>query len=204
MQDNFVDCGVFSCMYARCIGFGQPFSFAQKDICTLRQMMALELASGQMLPVAGPEIANRVTAESSLALAPTQAASLAPAQTAAIPASPAVGGTIQVHVPAQLGSSSTSLDGAACLDESHSEDAHSDLKNALASAKIEPKREDGIDKIVSKAVVVRICGHLSLSPVRCLIQKCGMILSNIHSRDIKIVECRLYTGFKWWAQFLAA
>ena len=42
-QLNSSDCGVFVCMYARCLSYASPFSFSQIEMSSIRQHVALEL-----------------------------------------------------------------------------------------------------------------------------------------------------------------
>ena len=42
-QSNNSDCGIFLCMYARCLSERSPFSFAQSDIPFVRKHVTLEL-----------------------------------------------------------------------------------------------------------------------------------------------------------------
>lgn len=42
-QNNTDDCGVYSCMYIRCLTTGYPFAFSQKDITNIRRRIALDI-----------------------------------------------------------------------------------------------------------------------------------------------------------------
>ena len=43
MQSNSYDCGVFVCMYARCLAEKSDFNFSQQDTPTIRRHIVLEL-----------------------------------------------------------------------------------------------------------------------------------------------------------------
>ena len=48
-QENFSDCGVFICMFARCLAYNTPFNFSQADIPSIRRHIVLELLSKQLI-----------------------------------------------------------------------------------------------------------------------------------------------------------
>lgn len=43
MQSNSYDCGIFICMYARCVAEKSAFNFSQQDTPSIRKHIALEL-----------------------------------------------------------------------------------------------------------------------------------------------------------------
>lgn len=47
-QQNMHDCGVFACMYAKCITRNKPLSFGQKDMENFRNMMIGEICRGNI------------------------------------------------------------------------------------------------------------------------------------------------------------
>ncbi|SBT49596.1 Ulp1 protease family C-terminal catalytic domain containing protein [Plasmodium ovale wallikeri] len=46
-QENGYDCGVFACMFAKCLSFNREFDFNQKDIKEIRMKMAYEISQGE-------------------------------------------------------------------------------------------------------------------------------------------------------------
>lgn len=47
-QSNGCDCGVFTCMFADCLGEGRDFNFVQEDMELLRRKMVLAILDGQV------------------------------------------------------------------------------------------------------------------------------------------------------------
>ncbi|SOV16985.1 sentrin-specific protease 1 [Plasmodium sp. gorilla clade G2] len=45
-QENGYDCGVFTCMFAKCLSFNREFDFNQRDIKDIRLKMAYEISQG--------------------------------------------------------------------------------------------------------------------------------------------------------------
>lgn len=50
VQGNGFDCGVFVCMYVRCLVFGRKLDFSQADIPSIRQWMAYEMLTKTIIP----------------------------------------------------------------------------------------------------------------------------------------------------------
>ena len=48
-QKNFSDCGVFMCMFARCLACQNSFDFSQEDIPSIRHHIVLELLSRKLI-----------------------------------------------------------------------------------------------------------------------------------------------------------
>ncbi|GAW83714.1 sentrin-specific protease 1 [Plasmodium gonderi] len=45
-QENGYDCGVFTCMFAKCLSFNRNFDFSQRDIKEIRMKMVYEISQG--------------------------------------------------------------------------------------------------------------------------------------------------------------
>ncbi|CAD2105472.1 sentrin-specific protease 1, putative [Plasmodium vinckei lentum] len=48
-QENGYDCGVFTCMFAKCLTFNRDFDFSQSDIKEIRLKMVYEISQGHLV-----------------------------------------------------------------------------------------------------------------------------------------------------------
>ncbi|CAA9991129.1 sentrin-specific protease 1, putative [Plasmodium knowlesi strain H] len=48
-QENGYDCGVFTCMFAKCLSFNRSFDFSQRDIKEIRMKMVYEISQGCLI-----------------------------------------------------------------------------------------------------------------------------------------------------------
>ena len=48
-QENFSDCGAFTCMFGRCLAYNNPLNFTQQDIPCIRRHIVLELLSRELI-----------------------------------------------------------------------------------------------------------------------------------------------------------
>ena len=48
-QENFSDCGVFTCMFGRCLAYSIPLNFTQQDIPSIRRHIVLEFLARELI-----------------------------------------------------------------------------------------------------------------------------------------------------------